>query len=48
MATWCAAEGRIGLELSAALKGEASRRAEAGLFFGHIAYASLVARKSAC
>jgi hypothetical protein len=38
-----AAEGRIGEELAAALKAEARRRATAGQFFGHIAYASLVA-----
>jgi ubiquinone/menaquinone biosynthesis C-methylase UbiE len=42
-----AAEGCIGRELAAALKAEALRRADAGLFFGHIAYASLLARKSA-
>jgi hypothetical protein len=38
-----AAEGRIGDELAAALKAEARRRSTAGQFFGHIAYASLVA-----
>jgi SAM-dependent methyltransferase len=37
------AEGRIGGELAAALKAEAGRRSAAGRFFGHIAYASLVA-----
>jgi ubiquinone/menaquinone biosynthesis C-methylase UbiE len=38
-----AAEGRIGGELAAALKAEARRRATTGQFFGHIAYASLMA-----
>jgi ubiquinone/menaquinone biosynthesis C-methylase UbiE len=37
--------GTIGDELAAALKAEARRRAAAGGFFGHIAYASVVARK---
>lgn len=37
--------GQIGHELAAALKGEARRRVEAGSFFGHIAYSSLIARK---
>jgi ubiquinone/menaquinone biosynthesis C-methylase UbiE len=37
--------GRIGPELAAALKVEAKRRAEAGTFFGYMAYASLVGRK---
>lgn len=37
--------GLLGAEAAAALKGEARRRVEAGDFFGHIAYASLVARK---
>ena len=36
-------EGRIGPGLSSALKDEARRRAETGTFFGHIAYASLIA-----
>jgi SAM-dependent methyltransferase len=40
-----AASGRVGMELAFALKAEACRRAEAGLFFGHIAYASLLARR---
>ncbi|GAB3245690.1 methyltransferase domain-containing protein [Nocardioides dilutus] len=35
----------IGEELGAALRAEARRRAAAGSFFGHIAYASVVARK---
>jgi hypothetical protein len=35
--------GRIGADLAAALKAEARRRADAGTFFGHIAYLSLVA-----
>jgi SAM-dependent methyltransferase len=38
--------GQIGEELATALKAEAQRRIEAGAFFGHIAYASLVAQKS--
>jgi hypothetical protein len=38
--------GQIGDELAAALKAEARRRVDAGSFFGHIAYSSLVARKS--
>ena len=37
---------RIGGEVAAALKAEARRRIAAGQFFGHIAYASLVARLS--
>jgi hypothetical protein len=40
-----AAAGRIGLDLAAALKAEAHRQAEAHSFFGHVAYASLTARK---
>jgi ubiquinone/menaquinone biosynthesis C-methylase UbiE len=39
------ATGVIGAETATALKGEARRRAEAGVFFGHIAYVSLTARK---
>ena len=39
------AAGQIGAELGTALKAEASRRVEAGSFFGHIAYGSLIARK---
>lgn len=39
------ASGVIGKEVAAALKAEARRRVEAGTFFGHIAYASLIARK---
>jgi hypothetical protein len=35
----------IGDDGAAALKSEARRRAEMGSFFGHIAYASLTARK---
>jgi ubiquinone/menaquinone biosynthesis C-methylase UbiE len=41
-----AAAGTIGAELAAALKAEARRRAEAGTFFGHIAYMSVIARRS--
>jgi arsenite methyltransferase len=39
------ATGIIGAETAAALKAEARRRVEAGVFFGHIAYVSLTARK---
>jgi hypothetical protein len=39
--------GQIGPELAAALKAEARRRVEDGAFFGHIAYASLMAQKPA-
>lgn len=42
-----AAQGTVGADLAAALKAEARRRVEAGTFFGHIAYESLVARKRA-
>lgn len=41
------ATGQIGDETAAALKAEVRRRVEAGTFFGHIAYGSLVARKPA-
>jgi hypothetical protein len=37
------AAGRIGGDTAAALKAEARRRIAAGQFFGHIAYASVVA-----
>jgi ubiquinone/menaquinone biosynthesis C-methylase UbiE len=37
--------GQIDEAMATALKAEARRRLEAGTFFGHIAYASLVARK---
>jgi SAM-dependent methyltransferase len=40
-----AARGEIDADAAAALKREARRRVEAGTFFGHIAYASVVARK---
>jgi ubiquinone/menaquinone biosynthesis C-methylase UbiE len=40
-----AATGRIGPELVAALKAEARRRVEVNAFFGHIAYASVLADK---
>jgi ubiquinone/menaquinone biosynthesis C-methylase UbiE len=36
--------GQIGDEVAAALRAEVSRRAEQGLFFGHVAYLSLIAR----
>jgi len=39
------AAARIGPELCEALKSEARRRAAAHSFYGHIAYASLTARK---
>jgi len=39
------AADEIGEALATALRGEARRRAAAGSFFGHIAYASLIARK---
>jgi hypothetical protein len=39
--------GRVGLDAAEALKAEARRRSEDGEFFGHIAYASLIARKPA-
>jgi hypothetical protein len=41
------AGGRIAAETADALKAEARRRSDAGEFFGHIAYASLIAQKSA-
>jgi arsenite methyltransferase len=37
--------GQIGDELAAALKNEARRRVREGLFFGHVAYLSLTARR---
>ncbi|MGH7348921.1 MAG: hypothetical protein ACREI6_02815, partial [Candidatus Rokuibacteriota bacterium] len=37
--------GRIGDGAAAALKAEARRRVESREFFGHIAYASVTARK---
>lgn len=40
-----AADGRLGAEAAEALKAEARRRAAAGTYFGHIAYASLIARR---
>jgi SAM-dependent methyltransferase len=41
------AAGHIGEDLAAALQAEARQRVAAGTFFGHIAYASLVASKPA-
>jgi SAM-dependent methyltransferase len=38
-------QGHVGEETAAALKAEARRRLRAGRFFGHIAYAGLIARK---
>jgi ubiquinone/menaquinone biosynthesis C-methylase UbiE len=46
-ADFLAASGRIGTETAETLKGEARRRSEAGEFFGHIAYVSVVAVKRA-
>jgi ubiquinone/menaquinone biosynthesis C-methylase UbiE len=40
-----AGSGRIGPQLADALKAEARRRVERGSFFGHIAYASVLAAK---
>jgi ubiquinone/menaquinone biosynthesis C-methylase UbiE len=40
-----AAAGEIGADTAAALKAEARRRAVAGAFFGHIAYAALTGRR---
>lgn len=40
-----AASGRIGVELAAALKAEARIRVAGGVFYGSIAYASMVAKK---
>ena len=39
--------GRIGADMAAALKAEARRRIASGEYFGHIAYMSCVAHKSA-
>ena len=39
--------GTIGADLAAALKAEARRRVAAHAFYGHVAYASLTARKPA-
>jgi hypothetical protein len=41
-----ASQGRISQELAAAFKAEAKRRVEANTFFGYMAYASMVGRKS--
>jgi SAM-dependent methyltransferase len=41
------ASGRIGVDMAAALKAEAQRRVASGAYFGHIAYLSCVAHKSA-
>ena len=40
------AAGELGESAADALKAEARRRVTAGEFFGHIAYASLIARRS--
>lgn len=40
-----AAAGQLGTAAADALKAEARRRGEAGEFFGHIAYASVIARR---
>ena len=39
--------GQVGDDTASALKTEARRRVDEGMFFGHIAYGSLVARKPA-
>jgi ubiquinone/menaquinone biosynthesis C-methylase UbiE len=41
------AAGELGPEAAASLKAEARRRVEAGTFFGHIAYAEVIARRPA-
>jgi ubiquinone/menaquinone biosynthesis C-methylase UbiE len=41
-----AGAGSVGAEQAAALKTEARRRAEAGDFFGHISFVSVIARKA--
>jgi hypothetical protein len=41
-----AGRGQIGQELAAALRAEVKRRADSNVFFGYMAYASMVARKS--
>ena len=41
------ASGRVSSDSGEALKAEARRRSDAGEFFGHIAYASLIGRKPA-
>jgi len=41
-----ASRGQISQELASALKAEAKRRAEANAFFGYMAYASMIGRKS--
>jgi hypothetical protein len=41
------ASSRITPELADALKAEARRRSDTGEFFGHIAYASLIAKQPA-
>jgi hypothetical protein len=37
--------GVLGFDTAEALKAEARRHADAGMFFGHISYASAVARR---
>lgn len=37
--------GSIGEKLANALKNEARRRVETGEFYGHLAYASIIAKK---
>lgn len=39
--------GSIGADAAAALKAEAQRRSQAGEFFGHVAYASVIGRRPA-
>jgi hypothetical protein len=40
-----ASRGRISQELALALKAEAKRRIESNVFFGYMAYASMIGRK---
>lgn len=44
-ADWLAESGRLAVGTADALKAEASNRVDAGTFFGHIAYASVIARR---
>jgi hypothetical protein len=40
------AAGTVSAEAGEALKAEARRRVSAGIFFGHIAYASVIGRRA--
>jgi ubiquinone/menaquinone biosynthesis C-methylase UbiE len=46
-AAWLTASGTIAEETAEAMKAEARRRSDAGEFFGHIAYVSVIATKPA-